>query len=105
MDHTCHVCLTVWQDLINTLKENQGYRLTDITVKHYDAKLSTTCNTNVELVEDHIESLDWNELQLSDYLQHEKSNKNKNEKVLCCPNIVNVALQIYQTCWDELCKS
>ena len=43
----------------------------------------------------------WDNIDISNYLKHEKDSQNKLETFSCCPEIVNVSINIYPVCSND----
>ena len=92
LDNTGNICLTVWQNHIEKLTENQWYQITDVTIKnYYGIKLSTSPKSIIEAITCE-EQLNWDALNVQGYLEHELSAQKKQEAVLCCPDILTVSI-------------
>lgn len=78
-DTTGHMSLRVWGSHINKIKiiENQWYKITYIAIrKYYDTKLSTTPMIISEVIERE-STLYWPHVDIPNYLNHEKIEKEK----------------------------
>ena len=105
MDQSDHICLTVWREMINQLEEGKWYKLSDINIKQYfDVKLSTTASTVIEEL-DKIDELSWDNVDIANYLKHEKADQKKSQRVFTSPTILNISIDMHPICTNELCKS
>ena len=96
MDSTDHICLTVWGNFLDELKENAWFRFTSLAVKQYHGtKLTTTLKTIIEQLEDASVNLNWDNVVVLNYLKHEKQEQKKLESIVCCPDILNISIAAY----------
>lgn len=102
-DETSNICLTVWGSYITKFQENCWYEITDLAVKNYcGIKLSTTPATIIEKKEKEAQ-LDWSEIDIKGYLDHEKKNVSSSTRVLKNAIIRTVSLNIFNTCTNDEC--
>ena len=90
-DSTGTLELPVWQDHIKELDENKFYTITDTKLRYYYGKcLSTTKTTQIMTAE-------------SQDLSRGTITKDTTQW-LCCPSIMNVAINAYPVCNNEDCS-
>lgn len=83
--------ISLWQKQhINLQKENEFYTITDNKLRHYYGKcLSTTKSTQIMRAK-------------PQDLSHDNITKSHTHQ-LCCPNIMNLAINTYPTCNNKDC--
>lgn len=90
-DSTGTIELSVWEDYINQLDENKFYTITDTKLKYYYGKcLSTTKTTQIMTAEPQ----DLSQGTIT----------KDNTQWLCCPSIMNVAINTYPVCNNKDCS-
>ena len=103
-DGTDHILLTIWGDLINTVQENTWYLWQQVNVKNYfGLKLSTTKKTNVTKCVEQREAVTLPPSDFDAYLEHSHSVSEKLRKTLCCPELLNVVVEIFPGCTNSQC--
>ena len=89
-DATGHMELSLWGKQIDHIRDEQFYTLTNCRLKHfYGKKLSTTEETIITTAE-------------KQQIVSETPEKPRN--IICCPDILNVAVNIYPVCNNKDCK-
>lgn len=90
-DSTGTIELSVWQDHIKQLEENKFYTITDTKLRYYYGKcLSTTKTTQIM----NAEPQDLSQATIT----------KDNTQWLCCPSIMNVAINAYPVCNNKDCS-
>ena len=91
--------LTVWGN------HNHISKITDIAIrKYYGNKLSTTPMSIYEEIEKE-SSLDWSDVDVPNYLNHEKLEKEKLLKEIASPKIINVSISTNLICANKSSES
>ena len=102
-DGAIYICLTGWGSHILKFEEICWYEITDLAIKNYYViKLSTTRATIIEKKEIDVE-LDWSDIDVKDYLNHENQIVNSSMKVLKNTKIKSVSLSIFKVCSNCQC--
>ena len=94
-DGTRTVKLTIWGDLIDLIKEDQLIQLCNASSRHYNEELVITTNfsTSVCYLTESLE-IEFDE-SLSSITSEEG---NKNDEVICCPNIESMKVDSFLSC-------
>ena len=72
-DGTNHMACSVWKKNINLLLENNSYKLTDVSVKSfYGVKFAKTPKTLIQKLDGEQHNIDWSNIDVKNYLLHEK---------------------------------
>ena len=88
---TASIDTSIWEQNIEQIQEGQFYNLTNWRLKHiYGKKLSTTQATVTTTAE---------KQDLTSAKDHHKT-----QNILCCPDILNVHVNIYPVCNNKDCK-
>ena len=96
-DETGELLLNIWNNLIDKIKEDHWYQLSEIEVKtYYGTELTTTPVTVLEEITKH--NITWNEETLKNYSKAQK----ETTSVLCCPSII--AVEISETLECPKCQ-
>lgn len=89
-DTTGHMELSLWGNQIDQIQDEQFYNLTNCRLKHfYGKKLSTTDETVITTAE-------------KQHILKQSPEKPKN--IICCPDILNVIVNIYPICNNKDCR-
>ena len=105
MGTTDHMLLTVWGNHISKIIENSCYQIADIAIKMYDGtKLLTTPISIFEEIEEK-STLDWTEVNISNYLKHEKVKKVKLLEKITSVKLIYVSLNANLTCTNKSCRN
>ena len=103
MGFKSHTGLTLWSSHIPKFGENCWYKITDLAVKnYYGIELSTTPTTIIGKKEIDVE-LDWSDIDVKEYLNHENQTVNSLMRVLRNAKIKEVLLNIFKRCSNEQC--
>lgn len=89
-DSSGTVPISVWGESITLIEETKFYNITDCRLRHFYGKcLTTTRTTRISPAE---------EQNISTVVEQ------KSENVICCPDILNVAVNSFLTCNNKDCK-
>ena len=105
MGTTDHMLLTVWGNHISKIIENSWYQIADIAIKMYDGtKLLTTQISIFEEIEEK-STFDWTEVNISNYLKHEKVKRVKLLEKITSVKLIYVSLNANLTCTKKICRN
>ena len=105
MDVTGHMPLTVWGNYISKIIENRWYQITDEVIRKYHCtKLLTTPISIFEEIGKE-STRDWSGVDIANYLNHEKVEKEKLLKEITLPKIMNVSLSTNSICTNKSCRN
>ena len=91
--------------VISQFKENCWFQIRELAIKnHYDIKLSTTLTTILEKKEIDVK-VDWSDIYVKEYLNHENQTVNSSMWVLKNAKIKTVSLKIVKVCSNDQCAN
>ena len=100
-----HILLTVWGNYISKIIENSWYQIADKAIQMYDGtKLLTTPISIFEEIEEK-STLDWTEVNISNYLKHEKVKQVKLLEKITSVKLIYVSLNANLTCTNKFCRN
>ena len=95
--------LTVWNDFIDSVNEATQYSITNLSLKNfYGQKLSTTKMTTFSVTDSNDASPVLSPDRYQSYLSDEITTNVVNK--LCCPEVVNLELELYPGCTNINCQ-
>lgn len=106
-DSTDNIRITIWEDLLDCIDEQQCYHFHNILVKdYYGIKLTTTKSTRVEVVQDSsvFKNFEIDDQILEKYRKDQESLHRKLNPIICCPKIQNLKLEVTPGCTNVECQ-
>ena len=105
MRTTDHMLLTIWGNHISKIIENSWYQIADRAIKmYYGTKLLTTPMSIFEEIEEK-STLAWAELDISNYLKHEKVKQIKLLEKITSAKLIYVLLNANLICTNKSCRN
>ena len=104
-DSTGHIILSVWGDIIVTVEEGNLYCFTQVILKNYLRKKLTTSKMSVTTVHKSTQDLpSLDEVVFKSYLEKEEEIKKMVKPKLCCPEFLNIGLDVFPGCTNKQCN-
>jgi len=102
-DETGHIIISFWEDLIDIVKEDQWYEISNVSIKHYfGKKLNSSTVTKIKKYYNPIE-IDWTIVEMTIFKKQQKEVKTRTSPTLCCPDGLSAKLNIFPTCPTPNC--
>ena len=103
MDTVVHLQLKVWGNHISKIIENCWYQIADISIrKYYGTKFLTSPMSMFEEIEQEC-TFDLSDVDISNYLNHKKVEKEKLLKEITTIKIINTSLSTNPICTNKSC--
>ena len=102
-DATGHIVISFWEDMINNIKENQCYEVSNVSIKNYFGKKLNTSTTTKISEHDQQMDINWTSIEMTDFKKQENEIKERTTPTLCCPDVLSAKINIFPTCPTPNC--
>ena len=102
---TGHIILSVCSHIMDTVEEDNLYCFTQVTLKNYFGKKLTASKMSVATV--HKSTQDFptlDEVVFKSYLDKDEEIKKMVNPKLCCPELLNIELDVFSGCTNKQCS-
>ena len=99
-DQTSHMKLSVWQDLIPQIEEQNVYKITDVSVREFFVTKLAITSTTIIIPEPKLTPFsDWSKIDFTKFGYGAPSQK----EIICQPDILSVKVSTYPMCTGKRC--
>ena len=106
MDDTSFMPITIWQEHIDLITEEQCFNVTNVSVRQYFVKKLSTTSSSCIIASDKIDptSINWTGIDLTDFTKVEAEAKAKINPIIECADILSASIKIFPVCSNPNCN-